>query len=221
MSRRPRLRSVRTKLALVFFAIIAAAFGLIYFIATPQLETKLEQRQLDDIQSSAQDVRAQTKGVINADYKEKVLNEKVRGFSEETDARLTLLRLDENGLFYTVSDSRTEKDAPFNSSLSRRALRTKHAQTEIGPLAGEELAQVAQPFFEAVTSKVTAATCSTGSPWRWSGRSSSRRRSRGACADSRSPPTRSRTGASSTRCRSTRRTSSVSSRARSTRCRRS
>jgi two-component system, OmpR family, sensor kinase len=147
MSRRPRLRSVRTKLALVFFAIIAAAFGLLYFIATPQLETKLEQRQLDDIQSSAQDVRPQMKGVVNSDFKEKVLNEKVRGFSEETDARVTLLRLDEHGLFYTVSDSRTEKDAPFNSALARSALRTKHPQTEIGPLAGEELAQVAQPFF--------------------------------------------------------------------------
>jgi signal transduction histidine kinase len=147
MTRRPRLRSVRTKLALVFFAIIAAAFGLLYFIATPQLETKLEQRQLDDIQSSAQDVRTRVKAVVGEDYKEKVLNEKVRGFSEETDARLTLLRLDEHGLFYTVSDSRTEKDAPFNSSLARLALRTKHAQTEIGPLAGEELAQVAQPFF--------------------------------------------------------------------------
>jgi signal transduction histidine kinase len=142
------VRSVRTKLALVFFAIIAAAFGLLYFIATPQLETKLEQRQLDDINSSAQDVRPRLKAVIFADYKEKVLNEKIRGFSEETDARVTLLRLDEHGLFYTVSDSRTEKDAPFNSSLSRSALRTKHAQTEIGPLAGEELAQVAQPFFE-------------------------------------------------------------------------
>jgi two-component system, OmpR family, sensor kinase len=147
MSRRPRLRSVRTKLALVFFAIIAAAFGLLYFIATPQLETKLEQRQLDDIQSSAQDVRPQMKGVINADFKEKVLNEKIRGFSEDTDARVTLLRLDEHGLFYTVSDSRTEKDAPFNSALARSALRTKHPQTEIGPLAGVELAQVAQPFF--------------------------------------------------------------------------
>jgi sensor domain CHASE-containing protein len=57
MSRRPRLRSVRTKLALVFFAIIAAAFGLLYFIATPQLESNLEQRQLDDMRAAAQDVR--------------------------------------------------------------------------------------------------------------------------------------------------------------------
>ena len=54
---RPRLRSLRTKLALVFFAIIVAAFGLLYFIVTPQLESNLEQRQLDDLRASARDVR--------------------------------------------------------------------------------------------------------------------------------------------------------------------
>jgi signal transduction histidine kinase len=147
MSRRPRLRSVRTKLALVFFAIIAAAFGLLYFIATPQLETKLEQRHLDDIRASAQDVRHSMKTYINEDLKEKDLNEKVRAVGEATDARVTLLGIDEHDLFYTQSDSRTDKDAPFNSSLARRAIDTRHPQTEIGPLAGEELAQVAQPFF--------------------------------------------------------------------------
>jgi two-component system, OmpR family, sensor kinase len=147
MKRRPRLRSVRTKLALVFFAIIAAAFGLLYFIATPQLQSKLEQRQLDDIGSSAADVRPNLKAVIRGDFKEKELNEKVRGFGEQTDARVTLLGIDEHNLFYTQSDSRLDKDAPFSSTLARKALRTKHSQTEIGPLAGEELAQVAQPFF--------------------------------------------------------------------------
>jgi signal transduction histidine kinase len=147
MSRRPRLRSVRTKLALVFFAIIAAAFGLLYFIATPQLETKLEQRQLDDIRAAAQDVRPSLKAYINADLKEKELNEDVRAIGEATDARVTLLGLDEHGLFYAQSDSRTEKDAPFSASLARAAIRAKHSRTEIGPLAGEELAQVAQPFF--------------------------------------------------------------------------
>jgi two-component system, OmpR family, sensor kinase len=147
MSRRPRLRSVRTKLVLVFFAIIAAAFGLLYFIATPQLETKLEQRQLDDIRSSAQEVRPRLKALISEDLKEKELNEDVRAFGEETDGRVTLLGIGEHGLFYTQSDSRTEKDAPFNSALARRAIASRHTHTEIGPLAGEKLAQVAQPFF--------------------------------------------------------------------------
>ncbi len=146
--RRPRLRSLRTKLALVFFAIISAAFGLLYFIATPQLETKLEQRQLDDIRSAAQDVRPRLKAWVNTDQlKEKELNENVRKIGEATDARVTLLGVDKQGLFYTQSDSRTDKDAPFNSALARAAVETKRARTEIGPLAGEELAQVAQPFF--------------------------------------------------------------------------
>jgi two-component system, OmpR family, sensor kinase len=147
MNRRPRLRSVRTKLALVFFAIIAAAFGLLYFIATPPFESKLEHRQLDDIRSAAQDVQLRMKALISADLKEKELNERVRAIGEATDARVTLLRVDEDGLFYPQSDSRTEKDAPFNSTLARSAIETKHTRTEIGPLAGEELAQVAQPFF--------------------------------------------------------------------------
>jgi two-component system, OmpR family, sensor kinase len=146
MTRRPRLRSVRTKLALVFFAIIAAAFGLLYFIATPQLETKLEQRQLDDIRSSAQEVRPRLKALISNDLKEKRLNERVRYYGERTDARVTLLGLDDD-VFYVQSDSRTDKNAPFNSSLAREAIDTKRLRTEIGPLAGEELAQVAQPFF--------------------------------------------------------------------------
>jgi signal transduction histidine kinase len=147
MSKRPRLRSVRTKLALVFFAIIAAAFGLLYFIATPPLQSKLEQRQLDDIRVSAQDVRPRMKALVSTDLDEKVLNDRVRYYGERTDARVTLLGLDRNRIFYTQSDSRTDKDAPFNSQLARSAIASKHVRTEIGPLAGEELAQVAQPFF--------------------------------------------------------------------------
>jgi two-component system, OmpR family, sensor kinase len=147
MNRRPRLRSVRTKLVLVFFAIIAAAFGLLYFIATPQLESKLEHLQLDDIRAAAQDVRPRLKALIGADLKEKELNERVRAIGEVTDARVTLVRVDKNQLFYPQSDSRTEKEAPVNEGLGRTAIDSKRAHTEISPLGAEEMAQVAQPFF--------------------------------------------------------------------------
>jgi two-component system, OmpR family, sensor kinase len=141
-----RLRSVRTKLALVFFAIIAAAFGLLYFIATPQLETKLEQRQLDDITTAAHDQRLQFAVLIRSDLKQKRIDESVRGIAEATDARVTLLEVDKQGL-YPRSDSRLEKLAPFDNALAHAALRTRHARTQIGDLAGERVAQVAQPFF--------------------------------------------------------------------------
>ncbi|MBA3261646.1 MAG: HAMP domain-containing histidine kinase [Thermoleophilaceae bacterium] len=138
---------MRTKLALVFFAIISAAFGLLYFIATPQLESKLEQRQLDDIRSSAQDVRPRLKALIGADLREKELNERVRAIGEATDARVTLWGVDKNRLFYPQSDSRTEKEAPVNDSLAHSAIESKRPRTEIAPLGGKEMAQVAQPFF--------------------------------------------------------------------------
>jgi signal transduction histidine kinase len=87
------------------------------------------------------------KSLALGDIKPKKLDERVRGYGEATDARLTMLAIGDNGLFYTQSDSRLDKHAPFNSSLARAAIRTKHSVTEIGPLAGQELAQVAQPFF--------------------------------------------------------------------------
>jgi two-component system OmpR family sensor kinase len=142
-----QLRSVRTKLALVFFAIIAAAFGLLYVIATPPLQSKLEQRQLDDIRASAQDMHARFGAVIGEDLHEKQLNEKVRAFGEATDSRVTLLGIDKHGLMYPQSDSRTEKTAPFDGALARSAIRTRHPRSQIAPLVGEEVAEVAQPFF--------------------------------------------------------------------------
>jgi len=141
-----RLRSVRTKLALVFFAIIAAAFGLLYFIATPQLQSRLEQRQLDDIGIAAQNMLPRFRALLAADLRPKRVDESVRGIAEATDARVTLLGFDKRGL-YPQSDSRLEKLAPFDSVLARAALRTRHSRTEIGDLAGERVAQVAQPFF--------------------------------------------------------------------------
>ena len=146
MSRRPRLRSVRTKLALVFFAIIAAAFGVLYFIATPQLESKLEQRQLDDMLSAAKDVRPVFDLQIAADLREKELNEFVRGMGEATDSRVTLLGVDAKQDLYPWSDSRTEKHAPVDSPLARQAIDRKRSQTQIATVAGEELAQLAQPY---------------------------------------------------------------------------
>ncbi len=50
MKRRPRLRSLRNKLALVFFAITAVAFSVIYFSVVTQPESNLEERRLRDLE---------------------------------------------------------------------------------------------------------------------------------------------------------------------------
>ena len=148
MSRRPRLRSVRTKLALVFFAIITAAFGLLYFIATPQLESKLEQRQLDDIQlvrpgrapaAEGGDLRGlQGEGAQREDARLR------RGDGRARDAAAASTSTGSSTRCRTRAPRRTR---PSTARCRARRSGHQHAQTEIGPLAGEELAQVAQPFF--------------------------------------------------------------------------
>jgi two-component system, OmpR family, sensor kinase len=155
MSRKPRLRSLQTKIALVFFAIVAAAFAVIYFVVVPQLESNLEQRQLDDLTTAARDVRTSAKFATQIE-EEKELNERVRELADRTDARVTLLGIDPSLegpqgqgrelRFYALSDSRTEKEAPVNGALARRAILAGQPRTGIAPFGGEELAQLAQPF---------------------------------------------------------------------------
>jgi two-component system OmpR family sensor kinase len=150
VKRRPRLRSLGNKLALVFFAIVAAAFAVIYFVVVPQLESNLEQRQLDDLRLTARQFRGVAKAVV-ATENEKAANEQVRGLGDATDARITLLRIDksqsvgQNIRFYVQSDSRTDTPPPLNSDLARDAVVAGHSRTDIAPF-GEEVAQLAQPF---------------------------------------------------------------------------
>jgi two-component system, OmpR family, sensor kinase len=152
VNRRPRLRSLGNKLALVFFAIVAAAFAVIYFVVVPQLESNLEQRQLDDLRLTARQFQGVAKAAV-ATEDEEAANERVRSLGDASDARITLLRPDKSVdssqgdlQFYVQSDSRTDKQAPINSDLARRAVAAHHPRTEIAPFAGQELAQLAEPF---------------------------------------------------------------------------
>jgi len=155
MTRLPGLRSLGNKVALVFFAIVALAFAVIYFVVVPQLESNLEQRQLDDLRLTARQFKPSARAAVQTEA-EQAANERVRGLADSTEARITLLRPDRSLSgpqgegrelrFYVQSDSRTDKQAPVNTELARRAVVAHHARTMIAPFGGEELAQLAQPF---------------------------------------------------------------------------
>ncbi len=53
-----RLRSLRQKIAFLFFVITAAAFSAIWFVVVPQLEENLKERRLTSLQNEARDARA-------------------------------------------------------------------------------------------------------------------------------------------------------------------
>jgi two-component system, OmpR family, sensor kinase len=147
----PGIRSLRNKLALLFFGITAAALGLIYFIVIPQLEQNLEQEQMSDLRRVARGAESSLETLIGrGDIRAAQLDGRVRSTADAAGARLTLLSVqrseDGRTLFFPLSDSHQQRDLPGNGALVRRAARTSRSQTGFQTFHGERLGQIAQPL---------------------------------------------------------------------------
>jgi two-component system, OmpR family, sensor kinase len=150
------LRSLRNKVALLFFLITAAAFGAIYFIVVPQLEQNLKERRLASLETEAKASKPVLEGLVLGEVSTKQLERRVRAVADSTDARLTFLGWEElpdgpqtgllNLSFYAVFDSREERAFPRNDALTRRALRTRRQQRAFQTFKGQEIGMVVQPL---------------------------------------------------------------------------
>ena len=147
----PRTASLRNKLALLFFLIMASAFGVIYFFVVPQLEQNLEREQMADLRNVAEASRPTLEGSIgNGDINAKELDRRVRAVADATGARLTLLSVQRSRgarpIFFPLSDSREDPAIPDNATLAEEAVRTKRVQTGFSAFESERLGQLAQPL---------------------------------------------------------------------------
>ncbi|HEX2234138.1 MAG TPA: HAMP domain-containing sensor histidine kinase [Thermoleophilaceae bacterium] len=147
----PRFRSLRNKLALLFFAITAAAFALIYFIVVPELEQNLEQEQMSDLRRVARGAEPTLETLIGrGDIRPADVDGRVRAAADAAEARLTLLSVQrsEDGTtrFYPLSDSRQQRTVPRNAGLVRRAAREGRSVSGFQTFQGERLGQIAQPL---------------------------------------------------------------------------
>ena len=145
------VRSLRNKLALLFFAIVAAALGLIYFIVVPELEQNLEREQMSDLRRVARGAEPALEALIDrGDARVGDVDRQVRSVADATRARVTLLSVqrsdDGDVAFFPLTDSREERDVPENEPLARRAVRANRLQTGFQTFQGERLGQVAQPL---------------------------------------------------------------------------
>ncbi len=150
------LRSLRNKVALLFFLITAAAFGAIYFIVVPQLEQNLKERRLASLEAEAKASKPVLEGLVLGEVSTRALERRVRSVADSTDARLTFLNWDvlpdgpQTGLlnldFYAIFDSREERAFPRNDALTRRALRTRRQQRAFQTFKGQEIGMVVQPL---------------------------------------------------------------------------
>ena len=154
--RRPRLRSLRNKLALVFFAITAVAFSVIYFSVATQPESNLEERRLRDLELLAGIYESSLEPVMAANVGEEFRAREVRRVAEDTDSQVTLFHWEEDpegrqndwvGLtFKLLFDSREQSQYPENKTLLLRALRTENVQTAFDDFQGDDIGLVAQPL---------------------------------------------------------------------------
>ncbi len=156
--RRARFGSLRNKLALVFFAITAAAFTVIYFYVVPQLESNLEESKLEELGRVARGAEPSLESLMGRrDVTARELDARVRAVADAAGARVTLLgvqrsrgpdrRIREQALrFYVITDSREDPQAPENDALAARAIDTGELARGQGTLDGERLGEIAQPL---------------------------------------------------------------------------
>jgi signal transduction histidine kinase len=144
------VRSLRFKIAFIFFLVTAAAFTLIWFGVVPQLEQNLKQRRLDNLVEEAKAFRPalELKLVGGRQPTPKQFAAQIAAAEDATDARVTVQdwqrqpTKDRNPGFYAVDTS--DDPAPFDEPLARRAIESRHIQALYGTFRDEEIGMVAQ-----------------------------------------------------------------------------
>jgi two-component system OmpR family sensor kinase len=145
-----RLRSLRQKLAFIFFLVMAAAFTFIWFLVVPQLEQNLKEARIDNLREEVRAARSplELPRVGGRQPSAKEFAARVRAAAEATDARVTVrywqreATSQRNPGFYQVEDSR--ELVPFDEPLARRAIQTRRIQHRYTSFRDEELGMVAQ-----------------------------------------------------------------------------
>jgi two-component system, OmpR family, sensor kinase len=151
-----RLRSLRNKLALVFFAITGAALAVIYFSVVTQPESNLEERRLRDLELVAAIYQPQLETLLLSEEPGRETQRRVRRVAEGTDSNVTLFKWRESpvgrqgdfrGLRFTpIFDSREQPFFPRNDRLLARAVRARRTQSGFDSFQGQDTGLVAQPL---------------------------------------------------------------------------
>jgi signal transduction histidine kinase len=125
--RPPRLRSLQNRLALLFFAITALGFAAVIFFFLPQLQTRLQNQRLHDLQGSVASLTPRLEAVIGRDITGRELDGLVRAVGDSANARLTLLGVQQSSTpqraFYPISDSNASRSVAPDYALAAQALR--------------------------------------------------------------------------------------------------
>ena len=143
-----RLRSLRNKLSLLFFGIVALAVGLVFFLVVPQLRSNLENQQFDDLERAARATAPQLEQAQEKAIPAAELDELVRAVADSAGAQVTLLGVQQSSgrrdLFYSISDSRAQRLEEPPDAAAHDAIVTRRPVRITTTFDGEESVQVAR-----------------------------------------------------------------------------
>ena len=148
-----RLRSLRHKIAFLFFVITAVAFSAIWFVVVPQLEQNLKERRLTNLQDEARAAKPalELPQFGGREPSRKDFAARVRAAEGATDAQVTVRDWQRDWSpsrdfgFYPVDDARPAQ-VPFNQELAEEALTRHRTLSAYDTFRGEEVVMVAQPL---------------------------------------------------------------------------
>ncbi len=144
-----RLRSLRTRLTLLFFAVTLVAVGVVFFYVAPQLESSLREQKLRSLARTARAYTPQIRRLVIRNGTARQVNQLVASIGDKTSTRVTLMTVGNGTLGPQVaifSDSTTEvqlDDMPVGIAdvAARRGREVRGSQYRGNVLLG----QVAEP----------------------------------------------------------------------------
>jgi two-component system, OmpR family, sensor kinase len=139
-------RSTGAKLALLATLITAAAVAVIFFMVVPQLQARLENQRLSELERVAPPLTPLVARAADREIKASQLDRLVRAIAERSDAVVTLSAIQRGASnFFVLSDSRAVRPVKASPALQRLASQTGRLQGAIVDGPSAKTAQVAIP----------------------------------------------------------------------------
>lgn len=142
------MRSLRNRLAFLFFAITLAAIAALYLYIAPQLETRLRDEKVAQLRDAAGQTVRHIRGVAGTDVPDDELQAVVRQAADDANARVTLLRVGTAAgqpALDPASDS-VRGGVDLDRGIAEGVLRDGRTATAVTRSAGVPLAIVAMPI---------------------------------------------------------------------------
>src|SRR5919202_1889884 len=111
----------------MFFTITALALAVVIFVFLPQLESKIEEQKLADLEKTAAAAAPRLRGVVGQETTAKQIDDLVRVISDRAGARVTLLGIQQSSRgrtprFYVISDSNQLASVATDWPLAARVI---------------------------------------------------------------------------------------------------